>query len=284
MHKDLLVASSPYFKAAFEGRFRECHEKSIQISDVTPAVFQLFLDWLYFRRLGNWYFQEPSSENTGKSHKIETTIERNNEEASSGEDSNEEEPDAEDCSYCDGICKRWAETSNPTTSTQYQYQFRTLSTEDDEIVENFIENSSHEMFCLYIFADRCDVPGLRQKIIEVEWKNYDKKRPLWAWHIVIHALRSLSVSTPLCRLLVDQWVDNWYDEQLTCGMKIRLRQKLPGEFLYAVMAEKGMKANEKEPKQRVRQLCSYHEHAQDKHTVQACIQRAKAERKRKREE
>ncbi|KAF2431833.1 hypothetical protein EJ08DRAFT_165970 [Tothia fuscella] len=51
VHKDLLTACSPYFKAAFEGGFKEAAEKSIHIDEVTPDIFKEFLDWLYSRRL-----------------------------------------------------------------------------------------------------------------------------------------------------------------------------------------------------------------------------------------
>lgn len=51
VHKDLLTRCSPYFKVAFEGKFREATEKAIPIPHVTTTQFRLFLDWLYFQRL-----------------------------------------------------------------------------------------------------------------------------------------------------------------------------------------------------------------------------------------
>lgn len=51
IHKGLLISESPYFKAAFEGEFCEAIEKRIHIADISPARFQDFMDWLYFRKL-----------------------------------------------------------------------------------------------------------------------------------------------------------------------------------------------------------------------------------------
>jgi hypothetical protein len=53
VHKDLLTSSSPYFKAAFEGKFREATDNSVPLVDVTPTQFRRFLDWLYFKKLPN---------------------------------------------------------------------------------------------------------------------------------------------------------------------------------------------------------------------------------------
>jgi hypothetical protein len=252
VHKDLLTACSPYFKAAFEGPFREARDKSIPISDVEPKTFQLFLDWLYFRRL-------PEDEGHAND---------------------------DDCSTCGRArCHRWPEDDlnrGPSSKTD-RHRFLPLSKEDDDILEDTIKNESHNLLHLYVFADRCDVPSLRQAIVDQEWKRFRLGKWTWRWEDIIYALRHLSISTPLCKLLVDEYIEEWTGIGLVCGLEKRLWQKIPSEFLFAVMMGKArVLANDW--LERTNSLCKYHEHAQDDNTTQSCVKKFKASRKRKREE
>ncbi|THY08532.1 hypothetical protein D6D01_09632 [Aureobasidium pullulans] len=54
LHKDLLCFYSDYFRAAFNGSFKEAAERKIELSDVEDEVFEFFQLWLYTRRL-NWF-------------------------------------------------------------------------------------------------------------------------------------------------------------------------------------------------------------------------------------
>jgi hypothetical protein len=58
VHKDLLVARSPYFKAAFEGRFKEAKDGVLVLEDVKIEAMKDFLDWLYFGRLSPVYGED----------------------------------------------------------------------------------------------------------------------------------------------------------------------------------------------------------------------------------
>ncbi|THZ18857.1 hypothetical protein D6C91_05343 [Aureobasidium pullulans] len=51
LHKDLLCFYSDYFRAAFNGSFKEAAERKIELSDVEEEVFEFFQLWLYTRRL-----------------------------------------------------------------------------------------------------------------------------------------------------------------------------------------------------------------------------------------
>lgn len=53
VHKDLLCASSPFFKNAFEGVWKEAQDGVIPLPDATVEVFTAFIEWLYFRRTAN---------------------------------------------------------------------------------------------------------------------------------------------------------------------------------------------------------------------------------------
>jgi hypothetical protein len=51
VHKDLIFAASPSFKATFNGGWKETSARSMPRTDMNPKVFAAFLDWLYFRRV-----------------------------------------------------------------------------------------------------------------------------------------------------------------------------------------------------------------------------------------
>lgn len=46
LSKDLLTSISPFFRAAFTGRFRESQEQFLEISTVKIETFQYFIGWL----------------------------------------------------------------------------------------------------------------------------------------------------------------------------------------------------------------------------------------------
>ncbi|THX79949.1 hypothetical protein D6D05_04734 [Aureobasidium pullulans] len=51
LHKDLLCFYSDYFRAAFNGSFKEATDGKIELMDVEPEVFDIFQVWLYSRRV-----------------------------------------------------------------------------------------------------------------------------------------------------------------------------------------------------------------------------------------
>jgi len=51
MHKGLLCSRSSYFRAAFDGGFREAIEKSIDMPEDDPLVVERFQFWLYYDRV-----------------------------------------------------------------------------------------------------------------------------------------------------------------------------------------------------------------------------------------
>ncbi|KAG9533474.1 hypothetical protein KCU93_g338, partial [Aureobasidium melanogenum] len=51
LHKGLLCFYSDFFRAAFEGAFKEAHENKIELPDVFVDVFEAFQVWLYSRSL-----------------------------------------------------------------------------------------------------------------------------------------------------------------------------------------------------------------------------------------
>lgn len=51
MHLDLLCFYSDYFRAAFQGSFKEASERKMELLGVTKDVFERLQVWLYTRRL-----------------------------------------------------------------------------------------------------------------------------------------------------------------------------------------------------------------------------------------
>ncbi|KAG9747683.1 hypothetical protein KCU73_g7285, partial [Aureobasidium melanogenum] len=51
LHKDLLCFYSDYFRAAFNGSFKEAAERKLELPDVDEDVFEEFQLWLYTRNL-----------------------------------------------------------------------------------------------------------------------------------------------------------------------------------------------------------------------------------------
>jgi hypothetical protein len=51
LHKDLLCYYSDFFRAAFDGSFREAFERKIELPDVETDVFEAFQFWLYTQGL-----------------------------------------------------------------------------------------------------------------------------------------------------------------------------------------------------------------------------------------
>jgi hypothetical protein len=53
MHKDLLVFYSDYFRAAFNGTFKEATEGKISLPDEREDVFDIFNHFIYSRRIAD---------------------------------------------------------------------------------------------------------------------------------------------------------------------------------------------------------------------------------------
>ncbi|KAL8650460.1 MAG: hypothetical protein Q9226_005132 [Calogaya cf. arnoldii] len=47
IHKGLLCSKSVFFRAAFQGSFKEATEKKIRLKDEKPEVFQYYATWIY---------------------------------------------------------------------------------------------------------------------------------------------------------------------------------------------------------------------------------------------
>lgn len=244
VHQNILIARSGFFKAAFEGEFREAKDKSIPLLDAPPLQFLRFIQWLYFRRLP----------------KIINSVV---------------------CNFCIKDCKG-STSSNGTLNNNH----RSDSAEPD--IVNVFEASANPAAWptsrLYLFADRYDVPALRQALVDKLWYCYQDHPGVISAGGVVLITDGMPTTSPLFRFIVDLWVDRYkYDENrvCTCPIEQALDNKLPIAFVLAVMrgmsrfTPRGTRGG-----QGMKTLCSYHEHSQDNQTIKACIEIGEQSRKR----
>lgn len=141
--------------------------------------------------------------------------------------------------------------------------FPPLSDETDQQLEHLITTGPWYQEMLYVFADRCDVPALRQNLIDELWKN---KCPFFG--AVIYVLRHLPIKSPLSRLVLDDTL-HLYDIETVrvdqkCGTEVLLRQKLPLELVWGLFYRNMNKDTGTKP------IFAYHEHEQDEETIKRC--------------
>jgi hypothetical protein len=61
LHQGLLCFYSDFFRAAFEGSFKEASERKIELSDVLTNTFEAFQVWLYSQSLRNFEDSQDST-------------------------------------------------------------------------------------------------------------------------------------------------------------------------------------------------------------------------------
>jgi hypothetical protein len=244
--------------------------------------FQLFLDWLYFRRLpGGPYIDTEDHDDYD---------EEEEEEGEKEEDVDEETEEGE-CEHCGSGCPSMSfddglEKDKSSDLENLYPQFPLHSQEKEEELEAILLNLHCPNSRLYIFADRHDVPALRKAVIELLWYHHKaNENQLPCWSTLVFTSTHLPISSSLSRLWVDLFIDRWCHNESAnspgCPIELAFRQKVPFEFLWAIMAGLSNK-NHNIPGQGIKELCTYHEHPQDETSIKTCTRAKKDSRKRKR--
>jgi hypothetical protein len=87
--------------------------------------------------------------------------------------------------------------------------------------------------------------------------------------MLVSLLRNLPITSPICRMLIDIYVERYeVEDDEGCWMDFLMRKKLPSEFVFAVMG--GLARKSKASRKAIKNLCAYHEHPQDKDSIRAC--------------
>jgi hypothetical protein len=236
----LLRACSLYFKAAFEGPWKERQNGEIKLFDVKPVTFILFLDWLYFRRIP----EDPFYRGDFTEH----------------------------CQNCDEPCPRQVEAS-------HELDFQTPTKEEEQLVDKLVDRHVG-IVRLYVFADQYDVPMLRQQIVDLLWNAVILEEDIPLYPDTIQAMERLPDTSPLRRLIVDSYKLNWHQKlHIHCAYDRLLCQRLPVQFwprALAPMALGTLSSQEsKAARPRLAPLCAYHEQCSDKTVNKACKRKRK---------
>lgn len=237
VHKQLLTSSSPYFRSMFDGAWKESSHSSVPIPLADARVFPHFLDWLYSGHI-NEVDTVPLGTQTG------------------GE-----------CAQCGTRC----ESRIPDDRSELELE--DLSEEDDKYLEDLIETVDDEDIHvdLYLFADKFDVPALREEIVNRYWRRLVSSGAFPTYCPTIKCFRYLPASSKLCRLFVDAFATWWLARNdCICPTEKKLRSKLPKQFIFMLAAELGANTA-KSNCYYIRPLCSYHEHPHDESSEKACI-------------
>lgn len=182
----------------------------------------------------------------------------------------------------DLLCQNCDEHHGGVPQIERTALLESLSKDDEQRLEELIANilKLDDELPLYIFAYHYNISALRQAIVDQSWKFFRRERQPMPWFGEVIALsRSLPAKDPLLRLLSDTYVRNKVPEHaFCCPDEARLVQKLPYSLLCRVWLASAIEDDD------LKNLCHYHEHAQDEDTVNSCGDNRKMTRKRKREE
>lgn len=230
IHRDFLIKESRYFRAMFEGPWKEATGGTIPLPLANPAIMPYFLDWLYSGLLPS-----DDADNVG----------------------------GESCSNCGKNCKEGRDRAAPTLNPDE------LTEDDNNRLEAIIETLYDSHADLYIFADQFDFPRLRQALINLRWGVVIGLGAIPSYSHIIKSFRQLASSSPMCRLLIDAYVFHWDPSWDTCPVERELRSKLPSIFNFLLVAKLGEKGQNPQPPY-IGPLCDYHEHAKDESSMAAC--------------
>lgn len=243
VHRDLLIKESPYFKAMFEGPWKDGTGGIVPLQLADSAVMPFFLDWLYFRQMPDY----------------------SNREIGPGSDS---------CLNCGQQCVSLVDKDD------LPFDLENLTDEEDARLEVVINDPEIDQnLHLYVFADQYDFPVLRKALVQDKWWDLIENEDMPFYASVIKCFRHLPAHSPMSRLLMDAYVASWAaKDDSICPYEMKLRVKLPSNFTFMLAAKLGMKATNPQPPY-IGPVCEYHEHPQDDQARRACLQELKEDSK-----
>lgn len=221
----------------FDGPWKESSsQQPIPLHHADHRIFPYFLDWLYFQRIN-------------ENELCEDAIASDN------------------CGNCKGACV------TPKTPAKPNFEPEELSREDDARLEAILDDVSEgcQLTALYIFADKFEVPELRQMIIDCHWRTFVIRGYITGYKDIINAFRNLLPSSPLCRYFVAAYASRWRaksDE--VCLTERKLRSKLPASFCFMLAAELSHKAD-RTTFEHIAPICDFHEHGEGEEELIECF-------------
>ncbi|KAF2098500.1 hypothetical protein NA57DRAFT_75742 [Rhizodiscina lignyota] len=186
VHKDLICHYSKYFKAAFGGNFKEAEEKKSNLPDVETETFEIFVAWLYKQKLDIEAWKE------------EKDIDGSLENACNCADTDDmgEDPNFEFVG-ADG---------KPLSLMDDHSRAQTIKRLRAHPVDRF----ELRLVQLAILADKCDVPLLRNAVVDALHDNFRDNLWLPALCIIKSAFQELPRAQPFCKY-IDSLVEGYLD-------------------------------------------------------------------------
>lgn len=214
IHKHLMYETSTNFKCVFEEGFSQHGARPLNLPDEDPTTFHFFVNWLYTRKcisLSAWklQYQVINSIRNAETTQDNTTETR----AGSSKDS----------------------ASNKTAPDSLALTLYGLAPTEVNLASNTarIREYQAELVELYLFADRRDVPALRNAVMDRFVEMRMRQMPLVSSQskLVVRAYECLPRHACLITYLCMEAALCWSDRTRPPTP----RSELPGEFLSTVM-------------------------------------------------
>ncbi|KAH0337835.1 hypothetical protein KCU81_g7920, partial [Aureobasidium melanogenum] len=206
IHKKILCSNSTYFDKALSGQFVEAQTRVVELEDIHPLLFKIFVAWLYSGRL-TYESSDPSTSSRVEFSELNAAL---NKEYPCEEDEDEEEDEKDDGDKKDELADFQEEDSRT-----WSYLILTG---------------------LFILGDRLDAPRLKRSILDTIVKKINQTRKVPFGTVVIYAYANTPKKSPLRQLLVHIFA---YEKSFSRSPKNSKLKYLPAEFLAAVMIRMG---------------------------------------------
>ncbi|CAD0090540.1 unnamed protein product [Aureobasidium mustum] len=209
VHQSLLCAKSQYFNKALSGSFKEATTRFVQLPDVSPILFRIFVAWIYHDKLIYSPPDKTTIDEDFKSLKItEEDLEQDPILRSEPQNhsSNKEPATSRDSS--DDMTERSSvvaelEASGPDVLSNPGPP-KTSSASDSALYKEADPNSwsCDVLIKLYIFADRFDVRSLRADSLDALMHAIDRDASKFGLRDIRYIYMNTSANSPLRRFVV----------------------------------------------------------------------------------
>ncbi|KAI4663655.1 uncharacterized protein J4E78_004071 [Alternaria triticimaculans] len=278
VYRDVLSAVSPYFRSAFEGPFVETTDRSISLTDVTEQTFRMFLQWAHTQK------DQRSSGATVPSPAIllQKSTTQHAHEAATGlaelqlPHRARNGPDAETQTHA----TRAIDESAGRHSPEVLEEAKRLCFYNPEWLDNYLLLLL-SFLRLYIFADKYDVPQLRDDVLTA----LIAQSTTWSWwpgpqkKLIKFTYANLPPSSKFTRFLVLSTAYTWFWRPEDCSAtKLRALKEANEDLAFDVAVvqiqrlkdEKSSKDMPSRLKDALPNSCALHDHL---HNAEMCRER-----------
>ncbi|KAG9675892.1 hypothetical protein KCU95_g4104, partial [Aureobasidium melanogenum] len=208
IHKKILCSNSTYFDKALSGQFMEAQTRVVELEDIHPLLFKIFVAWLYSGRL-TYESSDPSTSSCDEFSELNAALYKEYACEKDEDEENDEEDDEDDG-------------------------------DDDHELSGFQQEDPRTwtyliLVGLFILGDRLDAPRIKRLVIDTIVKKSKQQNEAPYGTVVIYAYANTPRKSPLRQLLVHIFA---YERSFSRSQNSELKY-LPAEFLAAVMIRMG---------------------------------------------